>query len=93
VEVLRSQDDHSDQFSDSQLLDRAMQLGYVLFTYDHDLLLEAKKRQLGNQPFAGIIFAHPLKVSIGMCVRDLEILAHVYESEDMNNRVEYLPIK
>jgi len=93
IEVLRAQDDNADQFSDSKLLDRAMELDYVLFTFDRDLLQEANKRQLNNQPFAGIIFAHPLNVSIGICVIDLEILAHVYEPADMKNRVEYLPIK
>jgi hypothetical protein len=92
VEVLRAQEDGADQLSDSQLLDRASALGYVLFTYDRDLLQEANNRQRSGHPFAGVVFAHPLNVSIGMCVRDLEILAHVYEPADMNNRVEYLPL-
>jgi hypothetical protein len=93
VEVLRAQDDGADQFPDSKLLDRALQLSCVLFTFDSDLLQEANKRQRSGQPFAGVIYAHPLKISIGACVRDIEILAHVYEPTDMSNRVEYLPIK
>jgi predicted nuclease of predicted toxin-antitoxin system len=93
VEVLRAQDNGTDQFSDSQLLDRAMELGYVLFTFDRDLLQEANKRQQSGQPFAGVIYAHPFKISIGTCVKDVEILAHVYEPSDINNRVEYIPIK
>jgi hypothetical protein len=36
VEVLCTQDNEAAQLSDSQLLDRATQHGYVLFTFDHD---------------------------------------------------------
>ena len=93
VEVLRAQDDGADQLSDSQLLDRALQLGYTLFTFDRDLLQEANKRQRSGQLFAGVIYAHPLKVSIGICVKDIGILAKVFEPAEMLNRVEYLPIK
>jgi hypothetical protein len=32
-------------------------------------------------------------VTIGQWVIDLELIAKVYEPEDMVNRVEYLPLK
>jgi hypothetical protein len=33
-----------------------------------------------------------LRVTIGMCVRDLELIATAGNPEDLANRVEYLPL-
>jgi hypothetical protein len=35
-----------------------------------------------NVPFYGVIYAHQLQVSIGACVRDLELIAQVGEPEE-----------
>lgn len=93
VDVLTSQEDGTRQLPDSNLLDRATMLGRVLFTHDDDLLREAAQRQQSGETFAGVIYAHLLKVSIGQCVRDLEFLAQVNEPDDFVNRVGYLPLK
>ncbi len=42
--------------------------------------------------FAGVVYAHQLHVSIGTCVRDLELIARVADPEDLADRVEYLPL-
>ena len=42
-------------------------------------------------PFAGVIYAHQLRITIGRCVKDLELIAKAGEPEEMVNRVEYLP--
>ena len=65
----------------------------VLFTRDEDLLAEASHRQRHGKPFLGVVYAHQLRVTIGQCVQDLELVAKVYEPADMANRVEYLPLK
>ena len=41
VEVLTAQEDGSRELEDDALLDRATELGYILFTQDEDLLREA----------------------------------------------------
>lgn len=41
--------------------------------------------------FAGVIFIHLLDVTVGGCIRDLEIVAKAGEPEDLGQRVEYLP--
>ena len=92
VEVLRSQDDGTARLGDPQLLDRATELGYPLFTHDQDLLQEAARRQRIGEHFSGVIYAHPLKVSVGRCVKDLEIIAKVSETGDLAGQVEYLPL-
>ena len=45
VDVLTAQEEDAAQLDDSSLLDRASSLDRVLFTFDHDLLAEAHKRQ------------------------------------------------
>ena len=71
---------------------RATELGCVLFTRDYDLLQEAATRQRNKMSFNGSIYAHQLRVSVGICIRDLEIIAKAGESEDLENRVEFLPL-
>jgi hypothetical protein len=64
----------------------------VLFTQDDDLLAEAARRQAADIPFSGVIYAHQLRVSIGVCVRDLEIIASAAQPEDLRQQVEFLPL-
>ncbi|MEM8896280.1 MAG: DUF5615 family PIN-like protein, partial [Bacteroidota bacterium] len=92
VDVITAYEDGSSAFEDPDLLDRATELGRVLFTFDDDLLAEAKKRQAKNIPFGGVVFAKPLKVSIGACIRDLEIISKAGEPEDLLNQVQFLPL-
>jgi predicted nuclease of predicted toxin-antitoxin system len=92
VDVLTAQEDGARQLSDSDLLDRATALGRVLFSQDEDLLREATRRQRSGETFAGVIYAHQLKVSIGQCIRDLEFLALAGEPKDFVNEVVYLPL-
>ena len=93
VDVLTAQDDGARRLSDALLLDRATALGRVLFSQDEDLLREAAQRQERGVPFAGVIFAHQLKVTIGRYIRDLELLAQAGAHEDFASRVRYLPLR
>jgi len=92
VDVITAHEDGASRLDDSELLNRAGELGRVLFTQDDDLLAEATKRQEEGIPFRGVIYAHQLRVSIGTCVHDLEIIAKAGEPEDLINRVEFLPL-
>ena len=92
VEVITAYEDGASEWDDPDLLDRAGELGRVLFTQDNDLLAEAAIRQKEGIPFSGVIYAHPLRVSIGACVRDLEIIAQAGEPEDLMGRVQFLPL-
>ncbi len=92
VTVLTAQVDSTKTMDDPDLLDRAMSLGYVVFTQDVDFLIEVARRQRIGQAFAGVVYAHQLNVSIGQCVQDLELMAKIYDPVDMMNRLEYLPL-
>lgn len=92
VDVLTAQADGTTRLPDSQLLDRARQLGRVLFTQDEDLLAEATRRQRVGETFAGVVYAHQLRLNIGRGIADLELIAKATEPDDWLNRLEYLPL-
>jgi predicted nuclease of predicted toxin-antitoxin system len=92
IGVLTSQDDGTTQSADPDLLERARVLSRALFTQDKDFLRVASEWQHRSQGFAGIIYAHQAEVTISQCINDLELIAKVYEPEDLADRVEYLPL-
>jgi hypothetical protein len=92
VDVLTAHEDGTSDLQDSALLDRAAELDRVLFTQDDDLLVEATQRQQRRQSFRGVIYAHQLRVSIGGCIRDLELVARAGEPEDMVAQGLFLPL-
>ncbi|MFZ1396597.1 MAG: DUF5615 family PIN-like protein [Candidatus Promineifilaceae bacterium] len=92
VDVLTAFEDGSSTLPDPALLDRASELNRVLFTQDDDLLIEATRRQRENVPFHGVIYAHQLRVPIGICIRDLELIATVGDPEDLVNNFMFLPL-
>lgn len=92
VDVLTSQLDRTTELEDPALLDRAAALGRVLFSQDEDLLAEAALRQRTGRTFAGVVYAHQLRVTIGRCIADLELIAQTGTPEDLVNRVEFLPL-
>ena len=55
VDVLTAFEDGAHQLPDPQLLDRATNLGRVLFSQDEDLLVEAARRQRSGEHFAGLV--------------------------------------
>jgi hypothetical protein len=54
--------------ADPDLLDRATRLGPMLFSQDEDLVVEATRRQQTGRPFATVVFAQQLDLSIGRII-------------------------
>jgi hypothetical protein len=92
VDVLTAFEDGASDASDQTLLDRATELNRVLFSQDADLLVEAAHRHATGDLFGGVIYAHQ-RISIGICVRDLEIVAKVGEPGDLLQQVLFLPLE
>lgn len=93
IVVLTVQEDNFSGKSDPELINRAGYLNRAIFTNDDDLLIEASKRQKAGQLFYGVVYAHHLRVSIGTCIKELELLANCAEIEEIKNQVIFLPIK
>lgn len=92
VDCITALEDNAATMYDADLLDRATALGRALVTSDKDFLVEADKRQAVGVEFTGIIYTHPLRVSVRRCIDDLEIIATVGEPEELANRVQFLPL-
>ena len=93
IDLLTAYEDNSHQLDNSQLLDRASELNRVLYLQDDDLIIEAVQRQKNKITFTGLVYSHPLRISIGSCIHDLEIIGGVGEPDDLRNNIEFLPLR
>ena len=92
IDIITAYEDGTDQLDDNLLLKRAHELKRALFTQDDDLLAEAAKCQHEESQVSGVIYGHQLRVTIGVCIQDLEIIAKSAESEELQNQVLFLPL-
>jgi hypothetical protein len=92
VDVLTVAEDGKADWDDDQLLERALELGRVVFTQDRDFLVLAACWQQSRREFAGMVYSHQLRVTVGGAVRDIALIASVMTQADMRNRVEFLPL-
>lgn len=93
VDVVTVYDDGRDSCPDEEILDRATELGRVVVTRDEDFLAAAHAHQQQGRTFAGIVYAHQLRVSIGQMVDDLELIANAALAGEYENRVEHLTLR
>ena len=61
-------------------------------TSDKDFLVDADNRQTVGISFAGIIYTHPLRISVRRCIDDLETITKAAEPEELASRVQFLPL-
>jgi hypothetical protein len=92
IDFLTVQENARTGTPDSILLYRSTELNRVIFTQDDDFLVIANSRQQEGVKFSGVIYGHQQYLTVGECVRDLEIIAKASEPEDLVNQVQYLPL-
>lgn len=92
IDVLTAQEDGSAELDDPRLLQRATELGRILVSQDADLLREGTALLSQGAAFAGIVYAHQLRVTIGEMVADLDVIAKTTSAEEWRGRIEYLPL-
>lgn len=73
--------------SDEFHLTRAGELEAVVLTHDVDFLEMASRPDIKHR---GIIFSHTKNVSIGECIRGVELITSVLTDRDMRNHIEFL---
>ena len=91
VDVLTVHEDGRAGGPDPEVLNRAIEIGRVLFSCDIDLIAEATRRPRSGEEFTGVIYARQNVVSVGKCIEDLEFLAFAGLPDDFTNQVQYLP--
>ncbi len=77
---------------DCLVLNRAPELGRVLFTQDDDLLVEAARRQKTGETFLGVIFGPKGKHGASVYIDDLELIGTCEKPQDHLGKVTYLPL-
>ncbi len=92
IDVLTAYEDDNAETDDEILLMRSTALGRVLYSQDEDLLVIAHGWLQRGRAFSGLIYAHQLNITVGRAVRDLELMANVFEPQDMIDRIEFIPI-
>ncbi len=75
VDVLTAIEDGSNCLDDAALLERAAELRRLLVTQDIRFKARAEAWQASGRNFASLAFAHPLGITIGQFVRDLELIS------------------
>lgn len=73
------------------ILDRAHELGRVLFTQDIRFRALAIEWQKLARPFSGLVFGHQMGGTIGQFVRDRHLIVEASAEGDWSGAVEYLP--
>ena len=92
VDVLAAFEDGYAEAEDPAVLARATELGRVVFTNDDDFLAVAHEWLKTGRTFAGVVYVHQLRLTVGQTIADLEVLAKVGNPDDFLNRIEYLPL-
>ncbi len=91
VEVLTAIEDGRGQVSDEELLERALELGCVIFTQDIRFHVLALHRQRDHRPFSGLVFGHQLSATIGQFVHDLELIGKLSIASEWISTIERIP--
>lgn len=92
VDVLTVIEDGRRRRPDDEVLERARELGRVVFTHDIGFRAMAEDWQRTGRPFAGLIFGRQYGVGIGRYVEDLELVALASDPAEFQNRILHLPL-
>jgi hypothetical protein len=55
-------------------------------------LVLAAAWQQTRREFAGMVYAHQLRITIGGAIHDLALIALIMNPDEMRNQVEFLPL-
>ena len=90
--MLTAEADGSADREDEFLLQRATDLGRVVFTQDRDFLALAAAWQHTRRECTGMVYAHLMRMTIGAAIQDLVLIASLMHPDDTRNRVEFVPL-
>ncbi|MEA2734214.1 MAG: hypothetical protein QOE14_665 [Humisphaera sp.] len=91
VNALTAWDDGYGEASDEQVLQRATELGRVVFTQDIRFKARAATWLQDGRRFGGLLFGHQLGGTIGQYVRDLRLIDGASDTAEWVNVIDHLP--
>ncbi len=92
IDLITAESDGMADADDEPLLQRAADLGRVVFTQDVDFIEIAGNWIESGRNFAGVIYARQMGLNVGVVLRDVELIATVLEPEEMRNWIERVPL-
>ena len=75
---------------DEEQLAYAIEHQAAIFTHDDDFLSLAALYVKESKRHYGVIYAHPLRVTIGDCIRGIKIIVDMMTPEEMINQIRFL---
>lgn len=91
VDALTAQEDNASHRPDTELLNRATELGRLMVTQDIRFRVLAEEWQGRQQAFAGLVYGHQT-LTIGQLVTDLDLITNCLSTEEVANQVIHLPL-
>ena len=91
-DCVTAEEDGKRRLPDDQLLQRAIDLGRILYSNDKDLLQIESNWIARGREFVGVVFAEQRWITIGPTIAELETIALVSEPGEWKSRAEYLPL-
>ncbi len=76
--------------TDEEQLQYAFRNKATIFTYDDDFLIVADDWVRKWRKHAGIIYVQRQKLSVGECIRRIELIVDILDAEEMKNHIEFL---
>lgn len=92
IDVRTAFEDGRADASDEELLMRALELGRVVFTQDDDFLAIADDWTRTGRHFAGVIYAHQLRVTVGQIIKDIQLILDASTADELLDSVLFLPL-
>ena len=93
IDVRTALEDGRADVPDEELLARATELGCIVFTQDDDFLAIADNWQRVGPHFAGVVYAHQLRATVGQIVADLHLILKVSTADELRDYVLFLPLR
>lgn len=90
VEVWSSHEVGNQGLTDEEQFIYAIEHQAAIFTHDDDFLSLASSYIAEDKTHYGVIYAHPLRVTIGDCIRGIKIIVDIMTPEEMMNQIKFL---
>ena len=91
IDVVTTFEDGMADVADEVLLSHVASLGRVLVTQDKGFHRICSRWNRSGREFPGIVFAVQESIDIGRTIEYLELVARVFSTEEIRNRIEYVP--
>ncbi len=90
--MLTAYEDSRARAPDDEVLRRATELARIVFTQDEEFLALAPQWNRSDRHFAGIVYSHQVRATIGQLVADLQLVVELMSPEEIRDTVVFLPL-